>query len=615
MKKRKMVALGLCATMAASAMTGCGVKTKSDTTKAAAEAAGETEADPNANVEIGEVDLNFLYTSSDENVANVVRDQLSKAGFTVNMTAASDGSAFREQEKNGNFDISLASFANPVGTPDYGIRGVFHSKGDSNYTGMNDPEIDQLIDDASKVTADQYAEAYGKVEKLGITENAYFAPIYLGVNGRAFSNVLNPDSIENNQRWENFEYADPSQNDSRTLNITQTGSTITTWDPIRADDQSSGYALDHMYIHLLTLQPDWSVSTDSSLSYNYAIADDNSEFYFILRDDCGFARVDKDGKVYDSGVKVAGEDVVYSLNRAKDKDSTAMHMTYSMYTNLDKVEMITDISELEEKKTAGGESVKDVLEKDITPISKLVDSRDAVDNASGNYQVIRCTTKMPYPQILNALTFHGAGIVDSEWVEKQNEGIDFAAYDATKDRLYGDGVTTREGATYDNQLSLSGVYVLTSMNDYQMNFVANPYIRTNDPDCVKIKNLVDKFIADKDTALSSLRSGDVDYCYSVSATKYDVVEGDSNLALKKFPGIRVYMLGFNLHGNSEVSESVDLRKAISSAINFEDVKAVLAGNAIEAYSYLATCLDCGNKVEYKPGDTERYLRAYFAQKK
>ena len=615
MKKRRMVALGLCATVVASSMAGCGVKTKSDTTKAAAEAAGETEADPNANVEIGDVNLNFLYNSSDENVANVIRDQLSKSGFTVNMTAAADGASFREQEANGNFDISLASFANPVGTPDYGIRGVFYSKGDSNYTGVNDADLDKLIDDAATVTADKYAEAYGEVEKLGVGEKAYFAPVYLGVNGRAFSNVLNPDTVDNNQRWEDFDYADPSQDESRTLNITQTGSTITTWDPIRADDQSSGYALDHMYIHLLTLKPDWSVSTDASLSYNYAIADDNSEFYFILRDDCGFARIDKDGNVYDSGVKVAGEDVVYSLNRAKDKDSTPMHMTYSMYTNLDKVEMVTDIAELEEKKTADGESVKDVLEKDITPISNLVDSRDAVDNAAGNYQVIRCTTAMPYPQILNALTFHGAGIVDSEWVEKMNEGVDFATYDETKDKLYGDGVTTREGATFDNQLSLSGTYVLTSMNDYQMNFKANPYIRTNEPDCVKIKTLVNKFISDKDTALSSLRSGDVDYCYSINSTKYDVVEGDSNLTLKKFPGIRVYMLGFNLHGNSEVSNSVDLRKAISSAINFEDVKAVLAGNAYECYSFMASCLDCGNKVDWKPGDTERYLRAYFAEKK
>ena len=44
-----------------------------------------------ANVEIGDVNLNFLYNSSDENVANVIRDQLSKSGFTVNMTAAADG--------------------------------------------------------------------------------------------------------------------------------------------------------------------------------------------------------------------------------------------------------------------------------------------------------------------------------------------------------------------------------------------------------------------------------------------------------------------------------------------------------------------------------------------
>ena len=439
-------------------------------------------------------------------------------------------------------------------------------------------------------------------------------PLYQNVTGRAFSQILKGDTITNNQRWETLDYVDESQRDSRPVVLTQTGSTITTWDPIRADDQSSGYALDEMYIHLLTLEPDWSVTTKSSLSYNYAISEDNKSYYFILRDDCGFARIDKDGNVYDSGVKVAGEDVVYSLNRAKDPNATAMHKTYSMYTNLDTVEVITDLSELESVKNIEGKTMREVLEADITPISEIVATRDEVDNAAGKYQVVRCNTKVPYPQILNCLTFHGAGIVDSEYVEAMNEGVDYTKYDATKDKLYGDSVVTVEGATYDNHLSLSGNYVLTSMNDYQMNFVANPCIRTNDPECTKIKTLVNKFIADRDTALSALRSGDVDFCYAIPATKYDIVEQDPNLALNKFPGIRIYMLAFNMHGNSVVSDSVDLRKAVASAIVYDDISAVQAGNALPCYSPLGTCLDPGNKLPYQPGDTEKYLRAHFANK-
>ncbi|MCI6886851.1 MAG: ABC transporter substrate-binding protein [Lachnospiraceae bacterium] len=614
MKKKRLVALALCTAMAVSA-TGCNVKTKSDTTSAAAENQGPTEADPNADVEIGEVNLKLLYQSSDESVANVIRDELTKAGMNVEMSAAADGATFREQEGNGNFDIAISSWANPVGTPDYGCRGIWESTGDSNLLGINDPKLDELVNKAAGETPDVYVKTYGEAEKYVVEEMTYMTPLYIGLTGRPYSNLLKGESITNNQRWEKLDYVDESLRDTRPVVLTQTGSSITTWDPIRADDQSSGYTLDELYIHLLTLQPDWSVSTDSSLSYNYAISEDNKSYYFILRDDCGFARVDKDGKVYDSGVKVSGEDVVYSLNRAKDENSTAMHKTYSMYTNLDTVEIVTDAAELDSVKTVDGKTIREVLEADITPISKLAATRDEVDNAAGSYQVVRCNTTVPYPQILNCLTFHGAGIVDSEWVEKMNEGVDFANYDATKDRLYGDSVTTVEGATYDNQLSLSGNYVLTSMNDYQMNFVANPYLRTNDPECTKIKSLVNKFIADKDTALSALRSGDVDFCYSIPSTKYEVVEKDENLGLNKFPGIRVYMLAFNMHGNSIVSDSVDLRKAISSVINYNDISAVQAGNTIECYSPLGTCLDAGNKLSYQPGDTEKYLRAYFANKK
>ena len=129
MKKGRLAAVVLCAAMVTS-MTACNVKTKSDVTSTAAPAAdqGPTEPDPNAGVEIGEVNLKLLYQSTDESVANVIRDELSKAGINVEMSAASDGATFREQEGNGNFDIAISSWANPVGTPDYGCRGI-HSPG------------------------------------------------------------------------------------------------------------------------------------------------------------------------------------------------------------------------------------------------------------------------------------------------------------------------------------------------------------------------------------------------------------------------------------------------------------------------------------------------------
>lgn len=607
MKTKKLIAL-LLAAMMMLAMVGCNLQTKptdapTQSQSGSGSGSGSTET----------VSLKLLYTSNQETYANVLRDELSKAGFQVEMAAAADGASFREQEKNGNFDIAISSWANPVGTPDYGCRGIWHSDGDNNLIGLNDPKLDELVVKASTETADVYVNTYGEAERYVVEEMCYMTPLFQGAGARGFSNILDADTISINQRWERLSYADASQNATRPLIMAQQGTSFFTWDCIRADDQSSGYCLDEMYIHLLTLQPDWSVSTDESLSYSYAISDDNTGYYFLLRDDCGFARIDKDGNVYDSGVKVAGEDVVYSLNRAKDPNSTPLHATYSMYQNLAGVEIVTDMAELENTKTASGKSVKEALEDGLT-IDSIVATRDEVDNAAGKYQVVKCTTSVPYPQILNSLTFHGAGIVDSEFVEEFNKDVDVANYDATKDRLYGDSVCTVEGAGYDNHLSLSGNYVLTSMNDYQINMVANPCIRTNDKDSNPIQSITLKLIPDQDAILSGLRSGEIDFPYALPNTKFELVEQDPNLGIQYQAGIRVYYVAYNLHGNSEVSNSVDLRKAIASVVNFEEYKAVQAGNAIKAYSPLAPCLDCGNEFNPQPGDTQKYLEAYFAAK-
>lgn len=73
------------------------------------------------------------------------------------------------------------------------------------------------------------------------------------------------------------------------------------------------------------------------------------------------------------------------------------------------------------------------------------------------------------------------------------------------------------------------------------------------------------------------------------------------------------MLAFNMHGTSVVSDSVNLRKAVASVVNYNDINAVQAGNTLECYSPLGTCLNPGNKLSYQPGDTEKYLRAHFAE--
>lgn len=265
MKMKKLVALLLSMVMLVSAV-GCGAKTKSEVT------GGDTDSSGQTATASGDLSLKLLYQSADEVTANIIRDKLTKLGIEVEMAAAAESATYRDQLNNGNFDIAVFSWANPVGTPDYSARGIWHSEGDGNYFGINDATLDEMIEEASTVTADHYVESYGALEKYVTEEMAYMSPLYINVQGRAFNNVLDPETITVNQRWNELSYADPAQNTERTLTIAQTGSTITTWDPIRANDSTSGYALDHMYIYLVTLEPDWTVSTDESLSYSYAIS-------------------------------------------------------------------------------------------------------------------------------------------------------------------------------------------------------------------------------------------------------------------------------------------------------------------------------------------------------
>ena len=240
MKKKKLAALFLSAVMLLS-LVGCNTQTRSEATGSD----GSTVS--------GSVTLNLLYQSSDEVVANVIRDELTRAGMTVEMSAASDGGTFREQMGNGNFDIAIYSWANVMGNPDYSVRGTWYSTGASNYAGINDTTVDSLIEEAAAQTAEEYVETYGELERYVVEEQTYMTPLYQKITGRGFSNVLDANTITNNQRWEDFSYADSSQNSTRPLILSQTAGSVTTWDPIRANDQTTGYALDHMYIHLLTL--------------------------------------------------------------------------------------------------------------------------------------------------------------------------------------------------------------------------------------------------------------------------------------------------------------------------------------------------------------------------
>ena len=119
--------------------------------------------------------------------------------------------------------------------------------------------------------------------------------------------------------WETIDFNDKSKRETDPLIVQQAIGTLTSLDPIKGNDGSINTFNTNMYVRLVNLTDDDVVVSDGSLSYNHSIAEGNSDYYFLLRDDLNFAAI-RDGKAVDTGERVGADDVSFSLNRAKDQE-------------------------------------------------------------------------------------------------------------------------------------------------------------------------------------------------------------------------------------------------------------------------------------------------------
>ena len=92
------------------------------------------------------------------------------------------------------------------------------------------------------------------------------------------------------------------------------------------------------------------------MSYNHSIAEGNSDYYFLLRDDINFAAI-SDGKAVDTGERVGADDVISRLDRAKDPNSVPDHRTYSLHEHIQDVEVVTDLSAIRSVKQSGSDTI------------------------------------------------------------------------------------------------------------------------------------------------------------------------------------------------------------------------------------------------------------------
>lgn len=562
------------------------------------------------------VSIEILGMSANETDMNIVRDQLIKNGFDVKLNTQPDYASFTSQQDAGNYDLAVTGWTTVTGNPDYAVRSLFSTGGD--YSIMSNDDVDRLIDEAALQTPEEYVETYKELENVLVTENAYIVPLYNSLKAQAFNKeLLNPDTIRLSKSrafaWEPVSFIDETRNDSESVIYTQTISDLTSLDPIKANDGSINQLNTNMYVRLVNLADDDQVVSEGSLSYNHAIAKGNEEYYFVLRDDINFAKVENDEAV-DTGEMVSGQDVIFSLNRAKDPNSVPDHRTFSLHEHINEVSLVTDVSELESLELSDGSgNVLDALEKDLdNPIKALVENVGEVDNMAGNYQVVKVTTTEPFPQVLNYLGHQSAGIVSQKQVESVNT-YDIDSFDLNKDIPYGDQRAVTEGGNYDNHLYASGPYIMLKKNDYETTFQKNPGYMTNGEHAANIKNVAVRFISDVDSALSALRSEEIHLLYGLNETKFDIVEEASNLELQSIPSNAVTYMLFNTEGR-EVSDHADLRKSILYSINQDEINAAYDGNKLKAYSTLSPLVDTGNELIADPQKVEEFYNAYLESK-
>ncbi|MBV6684317.1 hypothetical protein KV679_11420 [Bacillus sp. JRC01] len=558
--------------------------------------------------------IEILGMSSSESDINILRDQLVKNGFDVKLNVQPDYGSFKSQQDAGNYDVALSSWTTVTGNPDYAVRSVFKSGGD--YSTIADEKVDKLIDEASMQTPEEFTKTYKALEDRLVFEKAYIAPLYISYKAQGINkDVLNTDTVRLSKSralaWETIDFNDEAKRANDPLIMQQSIPTLTSLDPIKGNDGSINTINTNMYVRLVNLTDDDNITADGSLSRNYTIGEGNSEYYFLLRDDINFAKV-TDKKAVDSGERVGADDVIFSLDRAKDKDSVPDHRTYTLHEHIKDAEVVTDLKELDGK-TNDGKTIRESLENGLDQkISSLVDDKNDADNGSGKYQVVKMTTTEPFPQVLNYLAHQSAGIVSKKQVESINT-YDVASFDVKKDIPYGDQNTVTEGDKYDNSLYASGPYIMTYKNDYEAVFQKNPAYMKGTENEAKISNINVRFIAEADSALSALRNGEIHFYYGVPETKYETVEKDDKLKLQRIESNGVSYLLFNSKGR-DVSKSDDLRKAVLYSINQDEFIDYYQGNKIKAVSTVSPLVDTGNELKADSDKVKESLKKYQENK-
>ncbi|MEX2948435.1 ABC transporter substrate-binding protein [Staphylococcus warneri] len=561
-------------------LSGCSVPGKDDT----------KDKNKQVNVKGTKPTIRFLGQASYQNDMNIVKQQLERAGFNVKMNVQPDYGSYRTQRQAGNYDIQIDDWTTVFGDPNYAMNAIFSSTGSNSL--IKDPAIDALINKASKENTSEAKNTYKKLEDKVIFDEGYMAPLYGAKKNLIYDNkILNKNSVGlPNSRaliWQQFDYNNKKLRNTRPLVMTQPDGEFQSLDPIRSIAPNVYNINMNMYTRLLTLNDNDEITTDGSLSRSYTSNKDNNAFYFLLRDDNYFAKV-KNGKAENTHEKVLADDVLFSLNRARDKNAVPNHVTYNMHKHIKDISELTndDKKELKKTKTASGTSVWDTLTKGYK-VKDITNQDSEVNNADGKYQIIKITTDQPMPKEINYLTHSSAGILSKHYVEKlKEEGKDFGAPNSVPKSDDG-----------QNELVTSGAYIMTKKDNYQATFQRNPGFNVDEKGSyglAKIKNIILKFNNDPASALSELRNHSIDILADIDQKHFELIQSDKDLSMISKHGRKSVFLILNSK-SGVFKDNPHLRRAVVNAIDQDQFIKFYRGDKFNIASPVTPLLDTGNK--------------------
>lgn len=573
--------------------------------------AGKDNAESNADLTV-----KIVSYAGTESTVNILQDQLKKAGFNVETNIQPDYASYTTVVDTRDWDIACSGWTTVTGNPDYATRDIYASYGEYNKGGINDQKVDDLIDKAAGETPAEYVATYTELENYLVTEMAYTLPLYAtkGLYGYN-ADVLDGNSVKLPQSrsayWEDYSYVNTADNATRTLWMFSTMPNLTSLDPIQANDGSINQLSANVNVRIINMTEDDQIMSDGSLSLNYAIGEGNTAFYFILRDDCFFSRVEGN-HVVGTDILVGGEDVVYSLTRAANKDSVALHKTYNLHNHMSNISVVTDMNELNSVMDAdSGKPVFETLSAGLaTPVSELVAADADVDNAAGKYQVVKIETESAFPQVLYFLAHQSAGIVNKEACEEMNSKFDVASYDPTVDVCYGDSANIKKTLNADgtHHLYQSGPYAIVAYDDYQILFEKNPGYMAGTENEPLISNIGIKFYKDNTSAASGFRSGEIDIMSGMSTNDVQTLKDEGYEVVTYLRHATTYC-EFNMDADHIFSD-INARKAVMHAINQDEFIAYNNNLVGYLYSSFSTLIDTGNKMDFDLEKSAEYLKAY-----